>query len=95
MRRSLEYSKIRIKEKLGHESLTISYPVGSHNETVMEMSESLGYKIGLAVKQDVADPKKHTQFDIPRIELYNESWFKTKLRINNTLERIKKAIKYK
>ena len=88
-------SKKVIAEKLGHDSVTISYPVGSHNDQVMSISRQLGYKIGLAVKQDISNPKNHSQFDIPRIELYNESWFKTKLRINHTLEKIKKLIRYK
>jgi len=88
-------SKNEIAEKLGHESLTISYPVGSHNDQVMEISQKLGYKIGLAVKQNISNPEEHSLFDIPRIELYNESWFKTKLRINHTLEKIKKIIRYK
>ena len=61
----------------------------------IKISKEIGYKMGLAVKQMVYDPAQVDLFEIPRIELYNESWWKTRLRIDNTLERIKKIIKYK
>ncbi len=84
-----------IKEKLGYFPLTISYPVGSFNDTVKRLSKEVGYKIGLAVKQNVYNPNKDDLFEISRIELYNEPWWKTRLRITNTLEKIKTLIKYK
>jgi hypothetical protein len=31
-------------------------------------------------------------FEIPRVELYNESWLKTYLRITGVLEKIKKCL---
>ncbi len=85
----------RIKEMLGYFPLTISYPVGSYNETTKKIAQETGYKIGLAVKQNIFNPQKDDMFEIPRIELYNESWFKTKLRISNTLENIKSLIRYR
>jgi peptidoglycan/xylan/chitin deacetylase (PgdA/CDA1 family) len=85
----------RIKENLGYFPATISYPVGSYNETTKRLSKEAGYKIGLAVKQQMYDPKKDDLFEIPRIELYNEPWWKTRLRITNTLEDIKTMIRYK
>jgi peptidoglycan/xylan/chitin deacetylase (PgdA/CDA1 family) len=91
----LEMSGKRIKEKLGFFPKTISYPVGSYNQTTIKISKEVGYSIGLAVKQDVFLPKRDDIFEIPRIELYNESWFKTRLRISHTLEKIKKVIKYR
>jgi peptidoglycan/xylan/chitin deacetylase (PgdA/CDA1 family) len=83
----------RIKEKLGYFPLTISYPVGSYNNTTMLLSEKAGYKIGLAVNQKTYNPALEGLFQIPRIELYNESWFKTKLRINNIYSRVAKVVK--
>lgn len=93
--KELEVSAARIKEELGHFPITISYPIGSFNEKTKALSKQAGYKIGLAVKQDIFDPKKEDLFEVSRIELYNESWFKTKLRISNTLEKIKKIIRYR
>lgn len=84
-----------IKKHLGSFPDTISYPVGSYNAHTIKLVEKVGYKIGLAVKQDVYRPEKDGVFEIPRIELYNESWWKTKLRISNSLETIKKIIKYR
>jgi hypothetical protein len=34
-------------------------------------------------------------FEVSRIELYNEPWWKTRLRITNILENIKSLIHYK
>jgi peptidoglycan/xylan/chitin deacetylase (PgdA/CDA1 family) len=84
-----------IEKKLGYFPFTISYPVGSFNETTKRISKEVGYKIGLAVKQDIYNPKKEDLFEVARIELYNEPWWKTRLRITNSLERIKKMIGYK
>ncbi len=84
-----------IEEKLGHFPITISYPVGSFNDTTKRISKEIGYKIGLAVKQNTYNPNKEDLFEISRIELYNEPWWKTRLRITNTLENIKSIIRYK
>jgi peptidoglycan/xylan/chitin deacetylase (PgdA/CDA1 family) len=95
IRNELAESGNIIRDKLGHFPLTISYPVGSFNETTKRLAKEAGYKIGLAVKQNAYKPEKEDIFEIPRIELYNEAWWKTRLRITNTLENIKTLIRYK
>jgi peptidoglycan/xylan/chitin deacetylase (PgdA/CDA1 family) len=85
----------KIKEKLGYFPLSISYPVGSYNERTKILAKEAGYKLGLAVKQNIYNPNKDDLFEISRIELYNESWWKTRLRISNTLEQVKAFIRYK
>jgi len=85
----------QINEKLGYFPLSISYPVGSYNDTTKKLSREAGYKLGLAVKQNIYDPKADDLFEISRIELYNEPWWKTRLRISNKLEDIKTLIKYR
>jgi len=90
----LESGKV-IEERLGYFPDTISYPVGSFNETTRRLSSEVGYKIGLAVKQDVFRPDKEDLFEVSRIELHNEPWWKTRLRITNTLEEVKKLIRYR
>jgi peptidoglycan/xylan/chitin deacetylase (PgdA/CDA1 family) len=85
----------KIKEQLSYFPKTISYPVGSFNETTKRLAKENGYEIGLAVKQTVYDPQTHNRFEIPRIELYNESWWKTRSRITNSLEKLKSIIGYK
>jgi peptidoglycan/xylan/chitin deacetylase (PgdA/CDA1 family) len=84
-----------IENKLGYFPLTISYPVGSYNEITINLSKKNGYKIGLAVKQNVYNPLKENLFEVSRIELYNEPWWKTRLRITNTLENLKTFIGYR
>lgn len=90
IRRELEIPAACIKEKLGHFPVTISYPVGSYNETTMRLSKEAGYTIGLALKQERFYPERDGLFEVPRMELYNEKWFKTKLRLRNLIERAKK-----
>ena len=75
----LKKSAETIYNHLGVYPKTISYPVGSYNDTTIKISKLTGYKIGLAVKQCIYYPKKDNIYEIPRIELYNEPWWKTKL----------------
>jgi peptidoglycan/xylan/chitin deacetylase (PgdA/CDA1 family) len=82
LRFELEESGNIINRKLGFFPLTISYPVGSYNNDVIRLSKMAGYKLGLAVKQQPYNPICDNLFEIPRIELYNESWWKTKLTNN-------------
>jgi peptidoglycan/xylan/chitin deacetylase (PgdA/CDA1 family) len=95
IKNELVNSQKRIENELGYIPLSISYPVGSYNKEVIELSKQAGYKLGLAVKQYTYDPETDNDFEIPRIELYNEAWWKTKLRISNQLELIKKRIGYR
>lgn len=89
----INLSSDKIKEHTGESPLTISYPIGSFDERVKAISKKAGYKFGLAVEQKMYESEKHDLFAVPRIELYNEPMFKTKLRINGTLEKIKSALK--
>lgn len=91
----LTQSGRRIEQELGYFPLTISYPVGSYNATTVKLAKQAGYKIGLAVKQQLYNPSIDDIFEVPRIELYNEPWWKTRLRISHLLERIKQLIKYR
>lgn len=91
----LHQSALRIEQKLGHRPASISYPVGSFSPRVKELSRQAGYEMGLAVKQDVFWPENEDLFEVSRIELHNEPWWKTRLRISNTLETIKKKIHYR
>jgi peptidoglycan/xylan/chitin deacetylase (PgdA/CDA1 family) len=95
VRKELITSGNKIKEQLGYFPITISYPVGSFNQTTKRIASEVGYQIGLAVKQNIYNPSKDDLFEISRIELYNEPWWKTRLRISNTLENIKSFIGYK
>lgn len=85
----------KLKEHLGYFPKTISYPIGSFNDATKRLAKECAYEIGLAVKQTMYDPKTADNFEIPRIELYNESWWKTRSRITNSLEKFKSLIGYK
>lgn len=93
--KELQESGNRLKAELGSFPGTISYPIGSFDERVKKLSKKVGYSIGLAVKQDTFNPNTEDLFEVSRIELYNEAWWKTKLRISNKLEQIKKLIRYR
>ncbi|MDA3818846.1 MAG: polysaccharide deacetylase family protein [Candidatus Delongbacteria bacterium] len=86
----LNNSGRRIEEETGEFPLTISYPVGSYDKRTIKAAKKAGYKYGLAVHQRFYNPDNDDLFEIPRTELYNETWLKTKMRINGNLERIKK-----
>jgi peptidoglycan/xylan/chitin deacetylase (PgdA/CDA1 family) len=94
VRAELRNSGAAIEKNLGYFPKTISYPVGSYNDTTIRISKEVGYEIGLAVKQKPYDPSKDPVFEIPRIELYNEKWYKTLLRIHNVIEPLKSLIRY-
>ena len=89
----LEYSAKKIKERTNIESSVFSYPGGSYDERVKVFTKEAGYKAGLAVNRQLYSPLKNDLFEIPRIELYNEVWYKTKLRINGTISFIEKIIR--
>ena len=93
IRNELLLSAQTIEKNLGYFPKTISYPVGSYNDTTIRISKEVGYSMGLAVKQKLYDPARESVFEIPRIELYNESWLKTKLRILNIIEPLKTLIR--
>ncbi|MDQ3110718.1 MAG: polysaccharide deacetylase family protein, partial [Bacteroidota bacterium] len=84
-----------IKKNLGYFPLTLAYPIGSYNENVIRICKESGYKIGLATKQDIYNPERDDIFEVPRIELLNEPWWKTLMRITNLLEDVKRKIYYR
>lgn len=77
-----------IQKHLGHFPKTISYPIGSYNEFIKQTAKACGYKLGLAVNQITYDSKINDHFEIPRIEIYNESFLKTYLRLSGLMELI-------
>jgi len=88
----LEGSAKKIETEIGQFPITISYPIGSYNSDVMQAAQEVGYQVGLAVNQTFYETKKDSIFAIPRVELYNENWLKTQLRLNGSLEWIKKRL---
>jgi peptidoglycan/xylan/chitin deacetylase (PgdA/CDA1 family) len=88
----LKLSRQILKDELGKYPVAISYPGGSYNEKVKKISQEAGYKLGLAVNHHSYNPAKQDIFEIPRIELYNESMFKTRLRMAEVVTNIKKLL---
>ncbi len=89
----LKISAGRIKVELGKMPLTISYPIGSFDERVMRLSQKEGYKFGLAVKQEYFNYPSGT-LEIPRVELYQENWWKVKLHLTgNYWNRLRRIVK--
>jgi peptidoglycan/xylan/chitin deacetylase (PgdA/CDA1 family) len=88
----LNHSAQRIKNELGEFPKTISYPNGNYNNKVIDLAKVIGYSYGLAVKQRSFNPKTDNLFEIPRIELYKEPMWKTKLRISGSISRIKNIL---
>jgi len=93
IKHELQYSAKRIADETSVFPHTISYPVGSYNQDVINLAKETGYAFGLAVNQRKYNPLTDDIYAVPRIELYNEHWWKTKLRISGTLEYLKKYLK--
>jgi peptidoglycan/xylan/chitin deacetylase (PgdA/CDA1 family) len=89
----LNNSALTIEKETGVFPLTISYPIGSYTPLVIDLAKKVGYKKGLAVKQKIYQYGLDNDFEIPRMELYNESWWKTRLRLNNSIEKIKNLVR--
>jgi peptidoglycan/xylan/chitin deacetylase (PgdA/CDA1 family) len=89
----LQESGALIEKHLGNFPLAISYPIGGYNVSIKKLAAQSGYKIGVAVNQRPYDPSLQDIFEIPRIELYNESMFKTRLRISGVVHMLNKLRK--
>ena len=85
----LKQSKKAIENKLGGTINTIAYPNGDYNESTIKAAKQAGYNYGLAVNHQRFNPQNVNQYSIPRVELYQESWMKTKLRIHGVLQKVK------
>ena len=93
IKKELLNSGEKIREQLGYFPVTISYPVGSYNSHTIQHSKEAGYKIGLAVKQQPYNQTTGNLFEIPRIELYNEPWLKTRLRMEGIAQKFSKLLR--
>ena len=91
--KELEISAARILENLGQRPETISYPIGSWDERVLSASLKTGYKYGLAVEQRFYRPDADNILSIPRVELYNEPWWKARMRISGLYQTVKKLVR--
>lgn len=93
LKNELSNSANIIYEKTGKYPVSVSYPCGFYDDRVVKFSKDSGYKIGLTSGQRFYDTGKDNLFEIPRVELYNESWVKTRLRMNGGLEFIKSMVR--
>ena len=85
----LSVSFLTIKEKTGKSPQAISYPIGSFDERVIRLAKQTGYKFGLAVEQKFFESKGGNLMAIPRVELYQEPWWKVNLRVNGLYQKVK------
>jgi len=77
-----------IEAAIGKFPIAISYPFGIYNNEVKKIAKEVGYKMGLTVL-----PKQYKlngdHFEIPRIELYSEPFYKSRFRMNGQLQAFK------
>ena len=82
-----------IQQKLGYLPVSIAYPFGFNNARVRQMTAESGYQMGIASERhQLYYQHKHDLFEIPRIALSNEPWYKTRMRITNRIEEIKNIL---
>jgi peptidoglycan/xylan/chitin deacetylase (PgdA/CDA1 family) len=88
IKHELKRSGEEIEKETGKFPLAISYPFGMYNNEAKKIAKEVGYKMGLTVF-----PKQYSstedQFEIPRIELYSEPFYKSRFRINGQLQALK------
>jgi len=89
----LEHSAEEIKKKTNIDPMVFSYPTGSYDYRVKDFTRKAGYKAGLAVNRQLYRPSKNDFFEVPRIELYSEAWYKTRLRVNGTISFVEKLLR--
>ncbi len=93
--RELKQSGLSIEKHTGSFPDTISYPFGAYNDDVKKASLDAGYRLGVTVNPEPYDSSRHDTFEVPRIELFDEPFLKTKLRINEIVPRIVKILSLK
>jgi peptidoglycan/xylan/chitin deacetylase (PgdA/CDA1 family) len=81
----LETSARRIGQESGRRPVTISYPIGSYDERVVRLAKDCGYKYGLAVEQKFFQFNENLILEIPRVELYQEPFWKVYMRISGAI----------
>lgn len=89
----LQVSFVKIKNEVGISPQTISYPIGTYDKRVIELSKNVGYKQGLAVEQKFYETAKDSRFSIPRVELYQEPWYKVNARVTGIYSAVKRLWK--
>jgi peptidoglycan/xylan/chitin deacetylase (PgdA/CDA1 family) len=87
----LKRSGEKIQKETSQFPLAISYPFGIYNQEVKKVAREVGYKMGLTVYSGTFT-ENGDQFEIPRIELYSESFLRTRLRINGKLPWLKNML---
>lgn len=93
IKEELRMSAEEIGFHLGKRPVTISYPIGSWDQRVVAAASETGYRYGLAVEQRFYNTAKDEILTIPRTELYNEPWWKTKARISGLYQKIRKLVR--
>lgn len=83
----------KIARHIGTAPVAISYPIGSYDERVIALSKKAGYKLGLAVEQRFCNTGKDDLFAIPRVELYQEPWYRVQTRMNGIYNFVKRLWK--
>lgn len=93
IRRELRISGNKISQELGSFPATISYPIGSFDDRVKRIAIEEGYQYGLAVEQRFYNSAADDIMEIPRVELYQEAWWKTGLRISGIYQKARRLWK--
>ncbi len=92
LRKEILESGEMIKSRTGTFPLSFSYPFGLWNETCREIVSAAGYQMAFGVQNRRYSSQNDHTFSIPRIELYSESFLKSRLRISGIIDKIKKIV---
>jgi glycosyltransferase involved in cell wall biosynthesis len=84
----LKISADEIEKNTGKRPVSIAYPFGLYNSNVKSIAEQTGYKFAFTTVPFPYTKLLFDNYEIPRIELFNESFTKSKLRISGAMQKI-------
>lgn len=89
----IEGSGKTIEKQIGKFPLAFSYPFGNYNSVIEKMTAEAGYKLGIAVNNQSYSSSLNTLYEVPRIELYDEPFLKSRLRLSGFIPKFNKVLK--
>ena len=85
LEKDLQYTTLRIREQLGNSPAAVSFDLLRNNSKIKNMIHLSGYKLGLAIGNRPYIRVKYGRYSLPRIEMFNENFLLSRLRINGTI----------
>lgn len=87
LEKELRESTLIMREKLGHSPAMVSFDAERNNSKVKNIIHIAGYKLGLAVGQNIYLPTRYGRYSVPRIKIKYQNFLLARLQINGIFSR--------